>query len=117
MIDNPYRAGQSAFPRLLPWSAKGTGTISSTPIGGGATTVLAGGQVFPQFVAVDFCFVNWTDILAGTVNRVNKQGEPPRPWPRPNQAPTASRWIPATSTGTYWDTFKPNGAVFRKVKS
>ncbi len=52
------------------WTSYDGGTVSSVPLGGGATTVLASTQNFPYGIATDGVNVYWANLGSGTICKV-----------------------------------------------
>src|SRR5262249_41688828 len=56
------------------WIEDILGTVNSTPIAGGAVTVLASAQANPASVAIDSTNVYWSETLGGAIMTVPKNG-------------------------------------------
>ena len=78
----PVFAGDITSDRgFLYWTDLQSGTVKRMPLGGGAITILAEGQSYPNAILVDDRYVYWTtainwdsDAPAGFLNRMTKDG-------------------------------------------
>jgi hypothetical protein len=82
--------------------------IFAAPIGGGAASTLATGQVAVAGLAADGTSVYWTDVTAGTVMKVSLSGGAPTTLVSGQHSPDA---IAVDAASVYWTTYIPGGAI------